>query len=60
MDMPDLKIPHKLLEERAFVLKPLSDIAADWKHPVTGLTVRTMLEALPEDAKKMSLLEETI
>jgi hypothetical protein len=31
-----------------------------WKHPVTGRTVRAMLEALPEKAKKMTLLEETL
>lgn len=34
MDEPDLKIPHEKLHERAFVLKPLSDIAPELNHPL--------------------------
>ncbi len=45
---PDqLILPHPRLAERAFVLVPLADVAADWRHPVTGLTVTEMLAALP-------------
>ena len=40
----DLEIPHPLLHERDFVLKPLSEIAPDKKHPVTGKAVKEMLE----------------
>ncbi|MBI3378687.1 MAG: 2-amino-4-hydroxy-6-hydroxymethyldihydropteridine diphosphokinase [Nitrospirae bacterium] len=43
---PDLEIPHPLLQERDFVLKPLSEIAPDKRHPVTGKTVRAMLANL--------------
>jgi 2-amino-4-hydroxy-6-hydroxymethyldihydropteridine diphosphokinase len=43
---PDLEIPHPRMAERAFVLAPAADIAPDWAHPVTGLTVRAMLDAL--------------
>jgi dihydropteroate synthase len=31
------------MAERAFVLAPLADIAPDWRHPVTGESVRAML-----------------
>ena len=46
---PDrLIVPHPRVQDRAFVLGPLMDIAPDWCHPVTGQTVRQMFEALPE------------
>lgn len=44
----DLILPHPRLEGRAFVLKPLMDIAADWKHPVTGRTAAAMMAVLPD------------
>jgi 2-amino-4-hydroxy-6-hydroxymethyldihydropteridine diphosphokinase len=42
----NLEIPHPLLHEREFVLKPLCEIAPDKKHPVTGKTVKEMLNQL--------------
>ncbi len=37
-----LCVPHKLAHLRPFVLIPLMDVAPDWRHPVTSLTVRQM------------------
>lgn len=46
---PDrLILPHPRLQDRAFVLVPLADVAPDWVHPRTGLSVRAMLAALPQ------------
>lgn len=37
-----LAVPHRSAHKRAFVLRPLADIAPEWRHPVLGLTVRQM------------------
>lgn len=45
---PDrLILPHPRLQDRAFVLVPLADVAPDWVHPRTGKSVRQMLAELP-------------
>lgn len=49
---PDrLILPHPRLQDRAFVLVPLADIAPDWVHPVLGLSVADMCAALPPEAR---------
>ncbi len=42
----DLVIPHPDLENREFVLMPLSAIAPYWRHPATGKTVMNLLDEL--------------
>lgn len=40
-------LPHPRLQDRAFVLNPLVDVAPEWCHPVSGRTARDLLAALP-------------
>jgi len=37
-----LRVPHPALHLRAFVLDPLVEVAADWRHPVKNATVRQL------------------
>lgn len=46
VQLPYLSIPHPGMLQRATVLVPLNDIAAEVPHPVSGLTIREHLEAI--------------
>ncbi|MCX7558646.1 2-amino-4-hydroxy-6-hydroxymethyldihydropteridine diphosphokinase [Sulfitobacter sp. F26204] len=59
-DTPDqLILPHPRLQERAFVLVPLADVAPEWVHPALGLSVAQMRDRLdPTDLKAVCPLSE--
>lgn len=48
LDTPDLTIPHPRIAERSFVLVPMTEIAPDLVHPVTGKTIKEMNKAIKE------------
>lgn len=56
----DLAVPHPRFRERAFVLLPLAEIAADARDPVTGERVDSLLRACPgrSDAVRVGPLGE--
>jgi len=47
VDLDGITIPHPRLQERAFVLLPLRDVAPEYRHPVTGAGIAEMIAALP-------------
>lgn len=49
-------LPHPGMHERAFVLVPLGDIAPDWRHPVSGISLRELLAALPDRERHLTKL----
>lgn len=51
-ETPDqLILPHPRLQDRAFVLVPLYDVAPDWQHPVLGRTVAQLCADLTDAAR---------
>lgn len=46
----NLCIPHVDMHRRDFVLRPLCEIAPYKRHPITGITVKEMLEQVGEAA----------
>ncbi|NRG67964.1 2-amino-4-hydroxy-6-hydroxymethyldihydropteridine diphosphokinase [Streptococcus suis] len=53
----NLIVPHPYAHERAFVLLPLADIAADYRYPGLGQRVEELVSNLGDtsDIKKISL-----
>lgn len=47
LDAPDLVLPRPEILERAFVLRPLADIAREVIHPVEGRTIGELWKDFP-------------
>ena len=52
-----VSLPHPRMHTRAFVLLPLAELAPDWRHPVSGLGLDALIDALPEDQTAEPLAE---
>lgn len=54
---PELILPHPRLQDRAFVLVPMAEIAPDWTHPILQQSVAELCAALPaQDRDAMTRL----
>jgi 2-amino-4-hydroxy-6-hydroxymethyldihydropteridine diphosphokinase len=52
----DLHIPHLLMHERAFVLRPLADLAPELEHPTLYRTIGQLMTEL-EDAHEVRVVD---
>ena len=61
IEAPQLVIPHPRLEERAFALVPLAEIAPDLIHPVSNRSIQELANRVQErgGVKKSGKLEFT-
>jgi len=59
METPKLVIPHPRLEGRDFVLVPLAEIAPELVHPVSGKTIKELLQGLKKGTQSMFKWEDS-
>ncbi len=57
LDTPRLTIPHPRMGDRAFVLVPLAEIAADWLEPISQKAIAQLLQGL--DCSGVKKIENT-
>ena len=50
-DNSEFTVPHKELTRRNFVLYPLQEISAKWKHPKTNDFINILIERLAKEDK---------
>jgi 2-amino-4-hydroxy-6-hydroxymethyldihydropteridine diphosphokinase len=55
IDTPNLQVPHPRMQERAFVLVPLAEIAPDWVDPISGFVIRDLVKKV--DCSDVHLLK---
>lgn len=47
---PDLEIPHPLIKDREFVLRPLLEIEPELRHPLLKKSVKELADELSKDS----------
>ncbi len=50
IDTENLQVPHPLMQNRNFVLAPMSDLNLDWKHPIFQKKIAELLVSSPDDS----------
>jgi 2-amino-4-hydroxy-6-hydroxymethyldihydropteridine diphosphokinase len=58
LDTDILSLPHPRLHERGFVLRPLMDLDATWRHPDTGIPISELLENAGDEGLSRLALDQ--
>ncbi len=48
-DEDDVDLPHPRMTERAFVLLPLAEIAPHWRHPISQISLESLIARMPRE-----------
>jgi 2-amino-4-hydroxy-6-hydroxymethyldihydropteridine diphosphokinase len=54
LQTPKLQVPHPRMQQRAFVLVPLAEVAADWIEPISGSRIKELVKDV--DCTEVKLL----
>jgi 2-amino-4-hydroxy-6-hydroxymethyldihydropteridine diphosphokinase len=55
-----LSVPHPLMHQRRFVLKPMIDLSPELKHPILNKTMAELLDDLKQDTHKIYPLKASL
>lgn len=55
VNTPRLVLPHPRMDLRRFVLEPLAEIYPEMKHPVSGLSISSLLDSCPDQSSLIRL-----
>ena len=55
-----LTIPHAFMQDRKFVLEPLSEIAPDFVHPILGQTVKELSKSCADNLDVVRISDKRI
>ncbi|PSB11114.1 2-amino-4-hydroxy-6-hydroxymethyldihydropteridine diphosphokinase [Pleurocapsa sp. CCALA 161] len=56
LNTPNLTLPHPRMTERAFVLVPLAEIAADWIEPRSGTKIAKLLKNIDTSGVQLFMM----
>jgi 2-amino-4-hydroxy-6-hydroxymethyldihydropteridine diphosphokinase len=57
IESPTLTLPHPRMQERAFVLVPLAEIAPNWIEPVSRLAIAELVKAVDCSGVKKMIID---